>query len=100
MPPKQRIKLYQPRTKLEQFEDILLESQLLETNLPEYEVAAIAEAAGLSVTDLEFDLMEGFDFEASDAIFNEVEEEEAVPESESADPLTKDHENTNGDKTG
>ena len=100
MPPKQRIKLYQPRTKLEQFEDILLESQLLETNLPEYEVAAIAEAAGLSVNDLEFDLMEGFDFEASDAIFNEVEDEEAVPESESAVPLTKDHENTNGDKTG
>ena len=100
MPPKQRIKLYQPRTKLEQFEDILLESQLLETNLPEYEVAAIAEAAGLSVNDLEFDLMEGFDFEASDAIFNEVEDEEAVPESESPVPLTKDHENTNGDKTG
>jgi hypothetical protein len=84
---------------LEQFEDILLESQLLETNLPEYEVAAIAEAAGLTVNDLEFDLMEGFDFEASDAIFNEAEEA-AVPESESAVPLTKDHENTNGDKTG
>ena len=28
LPPKQRIKLYQPRSKLEQFEDILLESQL------------------------------------------------------------------------
>jgi hypothetical protein len=30
LPPKQRIKLYQPRSKLEQFEDILIESQLLE----------------------------------------------------------------------
>ena len=52
LPPKQRIKLYQPRTKLEQFEDILLESQLLEANLPELEVAALAEAAGLTGTDL------------------------------------------------
>lgn len=33
LPPKQRIKLFQPRTKLEQFEDILLESQLLEASL-------------------------------------------------------------------
>ena len=46
LPPKQRIKLYQPRTKLEQFEDILIESQLLEASLPEFEVAAFAEAAG------------------------------------------------------
>ena len=30
LPPNQRIQLYQPRTKLEQLEDILLESQLLE----------------------------------------------------------------------
>ena len=33
LPPKQRIKLFQPRTKLEQFEDILIESQLLEASL-------------------------------------------------------------------
>ena len=31
----------------------------------------MAEAAGLTGGDLDFDLMEGFDFEASDAIFNE-----------------------------
>ena len=36
LPPKQRIKLYQPRSKLEQFEDILIESQLLDQNLPEF----------------------------------------------------------------
>ena len=71
LPPKQRIKLYQPRTKLEQFEDILIESQLLEATLPEFEVAALAEAAGLSAADLDFDLMDGFDFEASDVIFND-----------------------------
>ena len=35
LPPKQRIKLYQPRSKLEQFEDILIESQLLDQNLPD-----------------------------------------------------------------
>ena len=34
LPPKQRLKLFQPRSKLEQFEDILLESQLLEASLP------------------------------------------------------------------
>ena len=33
LPPKQRLKLFQPRSKLEQFEDILLESQLLEASL-------------------------------------------------------------------
>ena len=49
LPPKQRIKLYQPRTKLEQFEDILIESQLLEATLPEFEVAALAEAASSGV---------------------------------------------------
>ena len=31
----------------------------------------MAEAAGLTGGELDFDLMEGFDFEASDAIFNE-----------------------------
>lgn len=35
LPPKQRIKLYQPRSKLEQFEDILIESQLLEQAMPD-----------------------------------------------------------------
>lgn len=72
LPPKQRIKLYQPRTKLEQFEDILIESQLLEASLPDFEVAALAEAAGLSAADLDLDLMNGFDFEASDVIFSDV----------------------------
>ncbi len=71
LPPKQRIKLYQPRTKLEQFEDILIESQLLEASLPELEVAALAEAAGLSAADLDLDLIDGFDFDASDVIFSD-----------------------------
>jgi hypothetical protein len=35
----QRIKLYQPKTKLEQFEDILIESQLLEQNLSRHALA-------------------------------------------------------------
>ncbi len=41
--PTSRIKLYQPRTKLEQFEDIIMESQSLEV------AAAFAEVAGKSV---------------------------------------------------
>jgi hypothetical protein len=36
----QRIKLYQPKTKLEQFEDILIESQLLEQNLSRHALAS------------------------------------------------------------
>jgi hypothetical protein len=39
--------------------------------LPEFEVAALAEAAGLSAADLDLDLLDGFDFEASDLIFND-----------------------------
>ena len=60
------LNLFQPRNKLEQFEDILLESQLLEAALPE-----------VTGADSNFESV-GFDFEASDAIFkddDEIEEE-------------------------
>ena len=40
LPPKQRIKLFQPRTKMEQFEDILIESQLFESS-PELATSAV-----------------------------------------------------------
>ena len=40
LPPKQRIKLFQPRTKMEQFEDILIESQLFESS-PELASSAV-----------------------------------------------------------
>ena len=50
----------------------MIESQLLEASLPDFEVAALAEAAGLSAADLDLDLMNGFDFEASDVIFSDV----------------------------
>ena len=62
------LNLFQPRNKLEQFEDILLESQLLEAALPE-----------VTGADSNFESV-GFDFEASDAIFkddDEIEEEVA-----------------------
>ena len=73
LPPKQRIKLYQPRTKLEQFEDILLESQLLDQNLPD-----------LGGTPLDYDkfdleslsLQEALngitDYDSADAIFADI----------------------------
>merc|ERR550532_3279385 len=78
LPPKQRIKLYQPRSKLEQFEDILIESQLLEQ--------AMADLAGSPLDYDKFEMeglgltregMEGLgltgitDFDTSDAIFAE-----------------------------
>lgn len=62
------LNLFQPRNKLEQFEDILLESQLLEAALPE-----------VTGADANFESV-GFDFEASDAIFkddDDIEEEVA-----------------------
>lgn len=68
LPPKQRIKLYQPRSKLEQFEDILIESQLLDQAIPD-----------LTGSPLDYDKFElenlnlnGItDFDTSDAIFAE-----------------------------
>merc|ERR1711971_1111241 len=60
--------LFQPRSKLEQFEDIIFESQLLEAALPELEVAAAAAVA----SNASFESV-GFDFEASDAIFADDE---------------------------
>ena len=71
------LNLFQPRNKLEQFEDILLESQLLEAALPE-----------VTASDSNFESV-GFDFDASDAIFkdddDDEEEEEDVVENEDND---------------
>ena len=78
LPPKQRIKLYQPRSKLEQFEDILIESQLLEQAMPDLAGSPLDydkfEMEGLGLTR---EGMEGLgltgitDFDTSDAIFAE-----------------------------
>ena len=78
LPPKQRIKLYQPRSKLEQFEDILIESQLLEQAMPDLAGSPLDydkfEMEGLGLTR---DGMDGLgltgitDFDTSDAIFAE-----------------------------
>ncbi len=57
LPPKRRVQLYQPRTKLEQFEDILLESRLLERSAASDKLELLHD--------------DGLDFDASDAIFNE-----------------------------
>jgi len=68
LPPKQRIKLYQPRSKLEQFEDILIESQLLEQALPDLAGSPLDydrfEVEGLAMPPIT-------DFDTSDAIFLE-----------------------------
>jgi len=74
LPPKQRIKLYQPRSKLEQFEDILIESQLLDQNLPE--LGGVGSPLDYEKFDLENlslqDAINGItDFDSSDAIFAE-----------------------------
>jgi len=74
LPPKQRIKLYQPRSKLEQFEDILIESQLLDQNLPE--LGGVGSPLYYEKFDLENlslqDAINGItDFDSSDAIFAE-----------------------------
>ncbi len=94
LPPKQRIQLYQPRTKLEQFEDILMESQLLEQSgfTAGLEEALAAAAASVSNTagasnssssspldEVDLELLRqcgssfdaAVDFEVSDAIFND-----------------------------
>ena len=70
LPPKQRIKLYQPRTKLEQFEDILLESQLLDQNLPDLGGAPLDyEKFDLESLSLQ-EALNGFtDYDTTDAIF-------------------------------
>ena len=72
LPPKQRIKLYQPRTKMEQFEDILLESQLLDQNLPDFGGAPLDyEKFDLESLSLQ-EALNGFtDYESTDAIFAE-----------------------------
>jgi len=74
LPPKQRIKLYQPRSKLEQFEDILIESQLLDQNLPD--LGGVGSPLDYEKFDLENlslqDAINGItDFDSSDAIFAE-----------------------------
>jgi len=80
LPPKQRIKLYQPRSKLEQFEDILLESQLLADSLP-----SLPSPDGVSGP-LDYEQLEALsqglvtDFEASDRIFREAEDRLGEPE--------------------
>jgi len=73
LPPKQRIKLYQPRSKLEQFEDILIESQLLEQN-----ISGLVKKSPLDYEKFDLDnmsLQEAIngmtDFDTSDAIFAE-----------------------------
>lgn len=73
LPPKQRIKLYQPRSKLEQFEDILIESQLLEQN-----ISGLVKKSPLDYEKFDLDnmsLQEAIngmtDFDSSDAIFAE-----------------------------
>ncbi len=83
LPPKQRIQLYQPRTKLEQLEDILMESQLLEqsgfTKGLEKALATAADTSpSSSILDgLDLELLrqcgsiDSVDFEVSDAIFDE-----------------------------
>jgi len=78
LPPKQRIKLYQPRSKLEQFEDILIESQLLDQNLPE--LGGVGAPLDYEKFDLENlslqDAINGItDFDSSDAIFAEPDQE-------------------------
>lgn len=79
LPPKQRIQLYQPRTKMEQFEDILMESQLLEHQVASGGVPGLPNpAVGLEENILGFDLLQygqyGMDFESSEAIFEEHRE--------------------------
>jgi len=78
LPPKQRIKLYQPRSKLEQFEDILIESQLLDQNLPE--LGGVGSPLDYEKFDLENlslqDAINGItDYDSSDAIFAEPGQE-------------------------
>jgi len=78
LPPKQRIKLYQPRSKLEQFEDILIESQLLDQNLPE--LGGVGSPLDYEKFDLENlslqDAINGItDFDSSDAIFAEPDQD-------------------------
>jgi len=70
LPPNQRLKLYQPRTKLEQFEDILLESQLLDQNLPDLGGAPLDyEKFDLESISLQ-EALNGFtDYDSTDAIF-------------------------------
>ena len=70
LPPNQRLKLYQPRTKLEQFEDILLESQLLDQNLPDLGGAPLDyEKFDLESLSLQ-EALNGFtDYDSTDAIF-------------------------------
>ena len=69
------VNLFKPKSRLEQFEDILIESQLLEAALPELEVAA----ASLAASNNGFESV-GFDFDASDAIFNDQEDVEDLEE--------------------
>ena len=78
--PSQRVKMFQPRTKLEQFEDILIESQLLDfpSEYPGTEALTVADDLGaLGASGL-------LDFDATDAIFNEKVEEQQ-PNSEGSD---------------
>lgn len=74
LPPKQRIRLYQPRTKLEQFEDILMESQLLESQLPDLRMDfdKLELSGDLDTMLFQDYAMLGMDFDTSDAIFNEA----------------------------
>jgi len=101
LPPKQRIKLYQPRTKVEQFEDILLESRMLDraglsSSLEDAlaavvsgdlltegadDVADVAGTAPLTVGQ-RLGLLHEYgvvDFEAADAIFSEEALPDVVP---------------------
>ena len=83
LPPKQRIKLYQPRTKMEQFEDILLESQLLDQNLPDFGGAPLDyEKFDLESLSLQ-EALNGFtDYESTDAIFAEDDNQDTRESSE------------------
>ena len=79
LPPKQRIKLYQPRSKLEQFEDILIESQLLDQNLPDLGGAPLDyEKFDLESLSLQEALNGITDFDTSDAIFADTNIEDIV----------------------
>ena len=79
LPPKQRIKLYQPRSKLEQFEDILIESQLLDQNLPDLGGAPLDyEKFDLESLSLQEALNGITDFDSSDAIFADTNIEDVV----------------------
>ena len=86
LPPKQRIKLYQPRTKLEQFEDILLESQLLDQNLPDLGVAPLDyDKFDLESLSLQEALNGITDYDSADAIFADHDDNEGDVDGDNVD---------------